>query len=341
MRKNTKVVKVPVRIPDEDEKIRITKYRALDKVMYEARYLGNMAIRYTIAFRLHDIPPEIDEKTGKQVPIDTRVYRILSRERKYVPSAPLATLGSKDAPKMVRNADKDAWAGRKSLPTYRSLFIPFRHQGTVLKEIEVEGQRQFRIRPGGFGPKWLSDELVQEVEKEPPDIPKKQRELSLVSVFSWKDKGAADVVSRIVSGEYLLRDSQLRRRGKDLFAFLTYQMESVDPVLDPEKVCGVDLGVVIPAVCALNDGPQRRFLGDGGDVWAARSKFRSQRRRQQRRLGLYSKSKKWKRSEKEDRWIHTYYHALTRGVIKFCLQTGSGKDPHGGSPQTPKRGPRK
>ena len=46
----TKVVRVPVTIDESDENIRKLKCFALDKVMYEARYLGNMAIRYAIAF---------------------------------------------------------------------------------------------------------------------------------------------------------------------------------------------------------------------------------------------------------------------------------------------------
>ncbi len=116
----------------------------------------------------------------------------------------------------------------------------------------------------------------------------------------------------------------IKRVNSGLMVFLVYKFETAEPVLDPGTVCGVDLGVVIPAVCALNNSPKRAFLGDGGDVWAARTKFRAQRRREQRRKGFYTKGRKWKRSAKEDKWIHTYYHSLTRGVIKFCLQNGCG-----------------
>jgi hypothetical protein len=46
----TKVVKVPVLIPDKDKEHRLLKYKALDKGMLEAQFLGNLAIRYAIAY---------------------------------------------------------------------------------------------------------------------------------------------------------------------------------------------------------------------------------------------------------------------------------------------------
>ncbi|WP_319526513.1 transposase [uncultured Desulfosarcina sp.] len=320
-KRTTKVVKVPVRIADEDESIRLLKYRALDKVMYEARYLGNMAIRYAIAFNLKDVRDEFEKDDENSIPLDTRIYRILTRERKHLAAGTVATLGRNFAGKLFRNANKDAWAGRKSLPTYRSLFVPFRHQGSKINPIKVDGVDQFVIEPSGFTGKWLSKELITEVsDGEDIKLSKDDLKLSLTSTFSWKDKGASEVVSRIVSGDYKMSDSQIQKNKKGLMVYLTYSFVPEQLKLDPKKVCGVDLGAVVPAVCAVNFGPQRRYIGDGGDVWAARSKFRAQRRRSQRRLGMYSKTIRWKRSDKEDKWIHTYYHTATRQVIKFCLQ---------------------
>lgn len=319
----TKVVRVPVKLPDSDEKIRILKYRALDRVMSEARFLGNMAIRYAIAFSLPEVPKEVDEKTQKAVALNTRIYRILTKRREYLTTGILATLARNFAVKSYRNSNKDAWAGRKSLPTYRSLFVPFRHQETKLHPLDQNGVRQFLIEPAGFGGKWLSDNLVGELSGD-LKLDKTQKKLSLLSCFSWKDSGAVEVVNRIVSGEYSLSDSQIKKGKKGLMVYLAYKFEPKQIALDPSKTCGVDLGAVIPAVCAVNFGPQRMYIGHGADVWAARSKFRAQRIRSQRRQGLYSKTKNWERSDKEKNWIHTYYHNLTRQVIKFCLQHGCG-----------------
>jgi len=193
----------------------------------------------------------------------------------------------------------------------------------VLTRIKQNGQAQFLIEPP-FGRKWLSDDLVSVLEGNLP-VGDDQRKLTLASCFSWKDKGARDVVGRIASGEYLMSDSQIKKSGKDLIVHLTYRFIHVRPELDPERVCGLALGAGIPAVCAVNFGPQRIFVGNGADLWAARSKFRAERRRIQRRLGQRTETARWKRSEKEDRWLRTYYHALTKEIIGFCLRHGCGK----------------
>ena len=59
----TKVVKIPVRILDESDEIRAIKYKALDKIFYESRYLANKGVQFLTALRLKDangerlIPP--------------------------------------------------------------------------------------------------------------------------------------------------------------------------------------------------------------------------------------------------------------------------------------------
>jgi transposase len=324
MAKMIKVVKVPVRIIGDNKEITHIKYRALLKIMDEARYLGNMAIRYAIAFSLKDVPCERDEQ-GKQLPSDTRIYRILTKERRHLDSGTVATLQRNFASKLFRSLNKDAWAGKKSLPTYTSSFVPFRHQATTIKEIDRNGAKQFIIEPAGFRGKWLSDQLISEVSARAAfTLDNEQRRLGLISTFSWKDRGSLEVMSSIACGEYNLSDSQIRRGTKGLMAYLTYSFEPVKPHLSPNKICGVELGEVVPAVCAVNFGPQRMYIGKGEDVWAAYSKFRSHRRRRQSRQGLYSKSKSYGHWEKEKNWIHTYYHALTRQVIKFCTQHGCG-----------------
>jgi hypothetical protein len=319
----TKVVKVPVRIVEEDKELRILKYKALDEVMRESRYLGNMAIRYAIAFKLEGIPKEIDTKKGAPVPLDTRIYRILVQKKKYLDAGTIATLSRNFALKVLKNSDKDAWAGKKSLPTYRSLFVPFRHQGTLLTVDKEHDPSQFIIEPP-FGRKWLSDDLIKALKRD-VQVKDEQRKLTLASCFSRKDHGAREVVKRIATGEYLMSDSQIKISGKNLTVYLTYRVKHVQPELDPEKVCGVNLGAAIPAVCAVNFGPQRLFIGNGSDIWAVLSKFRAERRRKDRRLGGDAGATRWERSEKEERWMQTYCHALTRQVIRFCLQQGCGK----------------
>lgn len=144
----TKVVKLPVLIPDEDKELRLLKYKALDKVMQEAQFLGNLAIRYAIALTLKGISRELDPAKGKPVALDTKIYRILAERRTYLNAATVATLGRNFALKALRAVDRDAWAGRKSLPTFRSLFLPIRSQDTTIREFEINRLTQFVILSG-------------------------------------------------------------------------------------------------------------------------------------------------------------------------------------------------
>jgi transposase len=323
MERMTKIIKVPVVIDEPDDDLRKIKYNALYRAMLEARYLTNLGIRYAIAYRLKEISDNLLKKSGKKVPIDTRIYRNVIKERKILESGIVATLSRNYAAKLVKTHDKDAWVGRKSLPTIKSLFVPFRHIGTKINQIVYSGSPQIRIAPQGFAERWLSNELIEELSGTPDyNFTSVKRKLILKSCFSWKDKRAVEVSKKIISNEYTLKDSEIHVRASGLIVFLAYNFKIVQRSLDPEKICGIKLGSAVPAICAVNFGPQRKYIGSSEDVWAARSKFRAQRRRHQKRIGPYSKSKKWSRSTKEVYWIQSYYHAITRQVIKFCQKHG-------------------
>jgi len=320
-----KTVKVPVRIDELDETIRKIKYQALDRAMEEARMLGNLAIRCAISFDLEKTLAAPGDSSDDRIPLDTRVDRILKSRRKYLNSGSVSTLGRNLALKLYRNSNRDAWEGKKSLPTYRALFVPFRSESTSVSNHSEKGKTQFLIEPSGFKREWPTDAMISGLPgTEGLKLKPHQKNLRLISSLSKKDTRSLATMRKIVSGEHKLCDSQIQKCGKELMAILSYKCSPASHELDPEKVCGVDLGVVIPAVCAVNFGLQRLYLGNGEEVRAARAKFRAQRRRKQQTRGLHSKSTQWERSEKEKNWIDTYYHALTRQVIKFCIQHGCG-----------------
>lgn len=319
----TKTVKVPVLIPDEDKELRILKYKALDRVMQEAQFLGNLAIRYAIAFNLKGIQRTQDGKNARPIPLDTQIYRILAENRTYLNAATVATLGRNFALKAFRAVDREAWAGHKSLPTFRAVFVPFRSQDTAIREIEINNLIQFVILPS-IGRQWLTDELLADLGST-MKLQDGDSRLVLRSRFSWKDKKAANIVTKITTGEYRLCDSQIRKDQSGLHVLLAYRMK-IDPLpLDLGRICGVTLGVSTPMVCAINSGPQHLHIGKAEDVWAVRSKFRAERIRKHRRLGLVSRKDEWRRSEKEDRWNHHYCHDVSRQAIRFCLTHGCGK----------------
>lgn len=336
----TKVVKIPVRILDESDEIRTIKYKALDEILYESRYLANKGVQFLAALKLKKadgerlIPFVVNEKTGKYMSTSGRLYSMLTPMRKHLPSQALSAMCRFYVEKEYKIAMKNGVnIGERHLPAFKSMFVPIHAHGT---EIVASEDGQFVIYPEGFqSAKWLSDSLIDEVSeikedsKDSVDIPRESRPLAFVSTFSWKDKGSRAIVSRVISGEYSLCDSQIAKnpdapKGKQWFVLISYKFNPVQQKLDPNRVCGVDMGVSTPAVCAVNFGPQRAYLGQGSDVLAARAKFRARRRSSQRRKGLRSKSVQWKPSKEEQNFIDTYYHLISRRIIQFCIQHGCG-----------------
>jgi hypothetical protein len=337
----TKTIKVPLVINEDNKEIRDLKYRALSRAMGETRYLANKAIRYLIAYGLKDIPKAL-KPDGKEMHPDTRVYQLLKEERKYLNSVCYAAALRK-ASQVLNTTNRDAWAGKKSLPGFTSLFLAFRAGSAKIEKIESRrGDVQFKVTPG-LGERWLTDQLIADLNEDKNkrksknesvcSIEDAQRGMSFISCFSHKDRGALEVIQRIVSGEYLFSDSIIKkiekhdsrdRKTTKFMAFISYKHKIVAEILDIEKVCGVVLGATTPAICMTNLSSQRFIIGDGYDVMAAKAMFRAQRRRKQRRLGHYTKSTKWERSKTEKNWVDTYCHALTRQIIKYCIQNGCG-----------------
>jgi IS605 OrfB family transposase len=314
-------VKIPVRINENDKNLFLFKNMYLNKMMEEARRLGNTVIRYTIAYLLKVVPKEFDRKTGEEISDSSFTYKKVVNKCKYLDIHTFSTLLNNTVSD-VKKSDEAAKNGQRNLPTYKKLFIPLRKDGLKLIETTDSNKPQFIIEPPD-GRYLISNELLKEY-KGSYKFDDRNRKLSFISRFSHKDQRSIEIVRKIISGDYLLCNSEIIKIDSVYFVLLSFKFKPVPLILDPGKICGIDLGHKNPAVCATNFDNKRIFLGDGKDVDAARAKFRAERIRKQRRQGLYSKTKAWEHSKKEHNWIHTYYHALTRQVIKFCQQNGCG-----------------
>lgn len=332
-----KTVNVPVVIDGTEDEVRLVKYKAMDIILREAKYLGNKAIRFCIAYDLSVGKERVFQPTdeeGNTVAIATATYRHLAKERRFLPAGSMASLSNNYASKMYRAHNKLAWRGEKSLPTYRNPILPIRHAGTKITAAASDDEKQFLIVPDGFSSGgWLSDELLKEAECK-AEIAKGDKPLVFRTVFSWKDAGSIAILERVISGEYTVKDSTLRKAWKfdkasgkkkpRFFFAMVYEIPDSKVVLDKSIVCGVDLGVMIPVYAALSNSPKRMSYGSFEDVWAARSKFRAQRRRKQARLGMRSKRTDYEMSEAERNWVNNFYHGATRSIIKFALQNNCG-----------------
>lgn len=98
--------------------------------------------------------------------------------------------------------------------------------------------------------------------------------------------------------------------------------------LDENVVCGVALGMNIPAVCALNHSAEKSMIGSGDDFLRIRVQIQEQRRCLQKALktssGGHGRKKKLAGLERLKKWEHnfvnTYCHFISKEVVDFATK---------------------
>lgn len=123
--------------------------------------------------------------------------------------------------------------------------------------------------------------------------------------------------------------------GKDIFLLLPVEDIIEEKKLDKNICVGVDLGIKIPAVCAVstsNRMGKNNFIGDIQDFLRVRTQLQSRKKRLQKSLTLTSGGKGRKNKlkalnnikDKERNFVKSYNHMISRRVIEFALKYNAG-----------------
>ncbi|MGL5731860.1 MAG: RNA-guided endonuclease InsQ/TnpB family protein [Bacteroidales bacterium] len=139
-------------------------------------------------------------------------------------------------------------------------------------------------------------------------------------------------IEKIKNGEAKFCDSSIQRKGKKLFLLMVVSFESDSSVcLDKDKVCGVDLGIAIPAVCATNFDEAREYIGDL-NIIKRRYAFKKQRQSLQRALvdtkGGHGRKRKLQALDRlgkaESNFVKTLFHSYSKRIVDFSLKNDCG-----------------
>lgn len=139
------------------------------------------------------------------------------------------------------------------------------------------------------------------------------------------------VIQNIFEETYKVQGSSIQfdDTGKKILLNLSIAIPKKEASLSEDTVVGVDLGVAIPAVCALsNDENAREFIGSAEDFLRVRTKIQAQRKRLQKALayskGGHGRGKKLAALSKfeayERHFAQTYNHMVSRRVVDFALK---------------------
>ena len=133
---------------------------------------------------------------------------------------------------------------------------------------------------------------------------------------------------RLYSGEYKLCGSKIGIERNKIVLYMTMEIPKQEIQLDEHVICGVALGMNIPAVCALNSSDERSMIGCADDFLRIRVKMQEQRRRLQRALkstsGGHGRKKKLagleRLKKREYNFVNTYCHFISKSVVDFAVK---------------------
>ena len=132
-----------------------------------------------------------------------------------------------------------------------------------LKNGLLRGERSLRAYRRGTLPLHNQDmHLRKDTEEE--YVLKWIKGIEFAIVFGRDKSNNKVIVDRIISGDYKLSGSKIINdwQKKKWFLFLCFNMPERDNELKDDVAVGVDLGIAVPAVCALNQGKSRAFIGN-------------------------------------------------------------------------------
>lgn len=197
--------------------------------------------------------------------------------------------------------------GTRSLTTYKRSF-PLLTRGGNLKLEYDEETKDFTIN-------WVQGIRFKVV------FGSKENKVSIINT--------KHTLNKIISGEWKLCDSQMNfDRGNRLILDLTLDIgEPKKFDFIENRVVGVDIGMKIPAYCALNDIDYiKKGIGCIEDFLRVRLQMQKRYKATQRQLkqvkGGKGRNKKLKNletlKEKEKNFARTYNHFLSHNIVKFA-----------------------
>lgn len=134
---------------------------------------------------------------------------------------------------------------------------------------------------------------------------------------------------KVYSGEYDYRGSSIGIFKNKITLLLSMAIPKHETELDENTVVGVDMGVAVPAMCALNNNLyEREAIGNADDFLRIRTKMQAQRKRLQKALkntsGGHGRTKKLQAMNRlkksESHFVETYCHMVSKKVVDFAVK---------------------
>lgn len=306
---------------DKQETDRIWKY------IRDARYIQNKAYNFLISniYAAYinkadkDIINDIYKRGQRNPKKDDSSYSLYNYDEfKFPKGLTVPSTVVQQVKADFSNGFKDIFTGKKSLPSRKltsalyieSRFIKFVHEyesdEQLYNELMNKREPNFYLK--------LPNKIKCKIEL---GSPKKSNDLRIS-------------LMRIIKGEYKLQQSKIQIEGTKMYLHINIGIPAQNNNfnLDERVVVGVDLGLAIPATCALNtNSNDKLFIGSIDDFLRKRCQMQRQRKQLQQSLtvcsGGHGRKKKLKALDRlsahEKNFAKTYNHKVSKQIIQFVL----------------------
>lgn len=258
----------------------------------------------------------LDAKKELGESLDNNIYHAMRSEYGDISSA-IVNATVQKASKRYSNSQKNVLKGDESLPSFKKDQPILLHKKNNIKLMNAENDIEVILT-------LFSADFKKATGKD-----NRVRFKVLV-----KDGTQKSIISKLLSGEYALGQSQLVYDKKKWFLLLTYEFAHEKLNLDPEKILGVDLGEAF-AIYASSLGQYERLPIEGGEVTAYAKKLEERKKSLQHqaaycgdgRIGHGTKTRVDAVYKTEDRIANfrkTINHRYSKALIEFALQYGYG-----------------
>lgn len=229
-------------------------------------------------------------------------YQLLKREFPDMPSYIKASLNDVIVEKYKREL-KEVRQGKRALSSFKKgMPIPFMKDSLRLRKEE-----------NGIFLYWIND-------------------IKFCLRFGKDLSNNRAIVERVLNNQYEIGDSSIQVADKKIFLLLVVKLPDEEKQRDTSLSVGVDLGINVPAFCALSEGYGRLAIGNRDDFLRIRLAMQRRRKEVQRSLvvtaGGKGRTKKLKALERfkdqERNFVRTYNHTVARRIVEFAVRYNAG-----------------
>jgi len=265
--------------------------------------------------RFGDFPKEKDI-TGTTLTTDVR--KNVAEFGTLISSSIVAT-SSKEAVEKFKNSKNDIINGRGIIPSYR------RDGSFPIRVSQIKNITKVNNKTYDAKFSLLSREGA------------KQQGVPTQTEVTLKTGGSAkDILEKVISGEYKMCDSRINNKKNKFYLLMVYQHEVNPKKLDENRIMGIDLGIKVPAMLAINDEKYYKIpVGSGKEINSFRNQIRDRKRRMQQQrkwcgegsIGHGTKTRikpLQKLRDKEANFNATKNHNFSRYIVDEAVKNNCG-----------------